>query len=183
MGLQRRTRDENSDRFCITDFVGYHRMCDNDINTSDSFYAAKEGKLRTTPIRCPKEGEINVTVLKRASGKILTTCVKEAEVPKLAARGDIVIPAVCPCDASVLDYLELPVCMGHTCTIRDDKIADEVTLRVSCHGISRIERVNYTWQTSAGRCSFDTPEGSSDMSELTLNESKACAAVLWAFAK
>ena len=45
---------------------------------------------------CPP-GRIEVTIVNRNSGKVMTICVAEAAAPYIGGRGDVVIPATCPC--------------------------------------------------------------------------------------
>jgi len=144
----------------------------------------KEGKLKATPTRCPKEGQIEVTVVKAASGKTRTICVKEAEDPKLAGEGDIVIPAVCPCDSSLLS--SFPSAGGEylRCTSRDKERYDEVYVSGLVDGgpITRLT-ARYTWPSAEGMCSFELSKGTSEASNLSLDQSRACAAILWDFAR
>ena len=143
----------------------------------------KEGKLKATPTRCPKEGQIEVTVVKAASGKTRTICVNEAEVPKLAGEGDIVIPAVCPCDSSLLSSFQAEDYYLR-CTARDKERSDEVHVRgwAERRHISQLT-ARYTWPSAEGMCSFELSKGTSEASNLSLDQSRACAAILWDFAR
>ncbi len=142
----------------------------------------KEGKLKVTPTRCPKEGQIEVTVVKATSGKTRIICVNEAEVPKLAGGGDIVIPAVCPCDSSLMSSFAAR--SYPRCTAKDKERYDEVYVGVLEDGgaIYRLT-ARYTWPSAEGMCSFDLAKGTSEASNLSLDQSRACAAILWDFAR
>lgn len=136
---------------------------------------------------CP-EDKMEVTIVQSSTGKVMTKCVGEADLPHIGGVGDIIIPAGCPCDDIGLIWLDRISCSDKTmmCINKDKDNIDGVQLIVRCplHVFPNIyyHGASYSWIEMYGRCSFYLPYEEQYTMVLSVDEVKACAAKVWAFA-
>ena len=136
---------------------------------------------------CP-EDKMEVTIVQGSTGKVMTKCVSEADLPHIGGVGDIIIPAVCPCDDIGLKWIADISCSDKKkmCISNYQDYIHEVKLLVQCpfHVFPNIyyQGASYSWIEEYGYCGYYLPFEEQQKYGLTVDEVKACAAKVWAFA-
>lgn len=130
--------------------------------------------------QCP-EGKVEVTILRGKAGvNVMTLCLPEHVVNEIGGRHHIVIPAVCPCDLSLIPPPEDWDLEVASCLMTDDQTSDQAWAE-SMTG-DHIKAV-YFWTQEDGHCSIASDGVFVDIVlNLTKDQAHACAADFWAFA-
>ena len=137
---------------------------------------------------CPV-GLTKITFIQGGTGAYMYICVNPDGIGQIGGESDVVIPAACPCDMSVLRQVPWSSLYYVSCLAMENEIIDEVVVRaltsdgqyVSVYAIA-------PWSYPAeNQCLSDLlpapPFYSSEQQVgLTASEVEACAALVWAFA-
>lgn len=141
---------------------------------------------------CP-EGLTEVTIIKGHSGQSMSICINPSAIQHIGGVNDIVIPAACPCDMTLLSYIDWygerygdPQTEGLHCEAWDESdIQDALQLSnklLAYWGSSEAE-----WRMPRTACriygaDIDGQTIHDYKTDLTAEELRACAAQIWAFA-
>jgi len=141
--------------------------------------------------QCPQADQVEVTLLKGRTGNVMTLCVPPAAIDHIGGQSDIVIPAVCPSDMTVLEPIsEWLSALELGCFAHENEYGDFVTIEALLwDGESvRVLEAAWSWSEDRGRSvyadygSYWPPHYYFDDPLASPAEARACAAAIWGFA-
>ena len=142
--------------------------------------------------QCPQADQVEVTIIQGRSGKVMTLCVPPNAIDRLGGDNDIMIPAKCPADVTLLESnVEWVNYDQYRCEAYEWFYVDALLVDAIKHDTdeTRILYVDYSWYQGSGRTAYYIEYGSESPPEilwrhfnLTPDQAKACAAQIWGFA-